>query len=174
MVDDGFAEVMKSNTGCAVIMAGSDSDVLHIDKIVESLRAYEIPYEVRICSAHKQPDTLLDIIKEYNSVGGSVAYVAVAGGTDALSGTLSFHALGPVISCPPDSASPSSPNISCLTNPPGSSNCYIARPENVGKFIAQVYAGVSPGLRLMLAKSNEAKVKKLEEKDAGFRAKYHG
>jgi len=53
MIDEKFKETMQSKTGCAVIMAGSDSDKPHIDKVVESLDKYEIPYEVRICSAHK-------------------------------------------------------------------------------------------------------------------------
>lgn len=103
---------------------------------------------------------------EYNEVGGSVAYVAVAGGTDALSGTLSFHALGPVISSPPDA-----PNQSCLTNPPGSSNAYIARPANVGKFIAQLYAGVNPKFRELLSTNNKTKIDSLIEADKKIEVK---
>ncbi|MBC8500541.1 MAG: AIR carboxylase family protein [Nanoarchaeota archaeon] len=167
MIDEVFKETMKSNTGCAVILAGSDSDKPHIDAVVKSLDKYGIPYEVRICSAHKQPDTLMEMINEYNDVGGLVAYVAIAGGTDALSGTLSFHALGPVISCPPDA-----PNESCLTNPPGSSNAYIAKPANVGKFIAQLYAGVNPRFKELLIQFNDKKVENLQGKDAEFKQEY--
>ena len=136
MIDDDFMQTMRSNTGCAIIMAGSDSDKNHIEKITDSLNKYEIPHRVRICSAHKQPEELMGIIREYNEVGGLVAYIAVAGGIDALSGTLSYHALGPVISSPPDGL-----NESCLRNPPRSSNSYIPKPSNVGRFIAQMYAG---------------------------------
>lgn len=159
MIDDKFKEIMRSNKGCAVVMAGSYSDESHINKILEALDDYFIMYEVRICSAHKQADALIDLIKEYNDVGGSVAYIAVAGGTDALSGTLSFHALGPVISCPPDH-----PNQSGLTNPPGSANAYIKRPDDVAKFIAQTYAGVNPDFREKLVENNNKKIKTLEEK----------
>jgi len=167
MIDEKFKETMQSKTGCAVIMAGSDSDKPHIDKVVESLDKYEIPYEVRICSAHKQPDTLMEMINEYNDVGGLVAYVAIAGGTDALSGTLSFHAMGPVISCPPDA-----PNESCLTNPPGSSNTYIPEPANVGKFIAQLYAGVNPRFKELLIQFNDEKVEQLQQQDKTLRKEY--
>lgn len=158
---------MKSNTGCAVVMAGSSSDKEHIEKIAKALESFEIPYQVRICSAHKQPGTLMEMINEYDSVGGLVAFVAIAGGTDALSGTLSFYALGPVISCPPDA-----PNQSCLTNPPGSSNAYIANPKNVGKFIAQMYAGVNPRFRKLLQDGNAKKIQSLEQADIEFQEKY--
>lgn len=167
MIDEKFKKIMRSNKGCAVIMAGSDSDKEHIDKIVKSLNQYEVPYQVRICSAHKQPDKLLEIIKEYNEVGGSVAYVAVAGGTDALSGTLSFHVFGPVISNPPDA-----PNESCLKNPPGSSNSYIQDPKNVGKYIAQMYSGLNPRFREIIDTENKKKIEKLNEADITLSAEY--
>lgn len=160
MIDEKFKEIIQSKTGCAVIMAGSGSDILHITKIIDSLRTYTVPHMVRIISAHKQPQELLKAIDEYNSIGGLLAYVAVAGGTDALSGTLSFNALGPVISCPPDA-----PNNSCLTNPPGSSNVYIARPANVGRFIAQMYSGLNPRYRQLLERTIQEKITELDRAD---------
>jgi 5-(carboxyamino)imidazole ribonucleotide mutase len=169
MLNSSFKKIIQSKTGCAVVLAGSDSDGAHVDKIVASLKVFDIPHRVRICSAHKQPAELMDIIEEYNAIGGSVAYIVVAGGTDALSGVLSFHALGPVISCPPDG-----PNESCLTNPQGSSNAYIERPENVGKFVAQVYAGVNPTFRDRLEQNKAQKVKKLRKADADLKAEHKG
>lgn len=50
---------MQANTGCAVVMAGFDSDVEHIEKITKSLDKYEIPHRIRICSAHKQTEKLM-------------------------------------------------------------------------------------------------------------------
>ncbi len=165
MIDDKFKEIMQSNTGCAVIMAGSYSDEPHIKKIMKSLDDFEIPYEVRIISAHKQLEKLSRAVaNEYNKVGGLVAYVAVAGGTDGLSGALSFNAIGSVISCPPDA-----PNDSCLTNPPGSSNSCIPNPENVGRHIAQMYAGVNPRFREILEEKISNKIAELEKKDIEFR-----
>jgi 5-(carboxyamino)imidazole ribonucleotide mutase len=168
-LDYEFGKVLKLNKGCAVVMAGSGSDKPHIDKIAESLRKYNVPFEVRICSAHKQLTDLVEMILDYNNAGCSVAYVAVAGGTDALSGVLSFNAFGPVISCPPDA-----PNQSCLTNPPGSSNAYIVRPENVGRFIAQIYAGVNPAFREILEKERQDKIQLLREADKKLREAYRG
>jgi len=163
MIDGEFKGVMQSYMGCAVVMAGSGSDKEHIGEITKSLDKYEIPHKVRICSAHKQPEKLMEIIEEYNAVKGSIAYVAVAGGTDALSGTLSYHAFGPVISSPPDA-----PNKSCLRNPPGSSNAYIPKPANVGRFIAQMYAGANPKFRGILEVEKVKKLDSLGKADAEF------
>lgn len=164
-----FCRALEERTGCAVIIAGSDSDEPHIGKIVESLKKYEIPFEVRICSAHKQPNDILSLIKGYDAGNSPVAYIAVAGGTDALSGTLSFHTKNPVISCPPDA-----PNQSCLTNPPGSSNAYIQRPANVGRFIAQMYAPINPRFGELLRKEMDDKIKSLETADTMLRKKFGG
>jgi len=164
MIDAQFKKIITSNSGCAVILAGSDSDAEHVRQATAALEKYGIPHRVRICSAHKQPDQLLHIIEEYNALGGSVAFVAIAGGSDALSGILSYHALGPVISCPPDA-----PNESCLTNPVGSSNAYIERPENVGRFIAQIYAGVNPKFKKRLQQDQAEKVDRLVKADRRYR-----
>ncbi len=167
MIDDRFKKIIRSSRGCAIVIAGSDSDKSHIDRVVSSLRTYGIPHQVRICSAHKQPDRLQEIIEEYNHVGGSVAYVAIASETDGLSGALSYHAFGPVISCPPDHL-----NLSCLNNPKGSSNAYIADPDNVGRFIAQIYSWINPNYREKLMGEKETKLISLEEADVRFRENY--
>ena len=166
-VNAKFAEAARRAQGCAVIFAGSDSDRPHVEKIMEGLEAFRIPYEVRICSAHKEPARLLELLAEYESLGAPLAYIAVAGGTDALSGTLSFHALAPVISCPPDA-----PNPSCLANPPGSSNATIYDPGNVGKFVAQMYAVFNAGYAERLRRARQEKLARLEEKDRELRERY--
>ena len=97
------------------------------------------------------------------------AGIAVAGGTDALSGTASFHSLHPVISCPPDA-----PNQSCWTNPPGSSNLYLARPEDVGRAVAQLFSHLNPNYREKLRLSVVAKKYELVNADLKLRQKYGG
>jgi 5-(carboxyamino)imidazole ribonucleotide mutase len=155
-----IAEAAAGRRGCAVILAGSASDRPHVEKIARSLEDFDIPYEVRICSAHKQPERLMSLLREYESLGGAIAYIAVAGGTDALSGTLSFHALAPVVSCPPDP-----PNSSCLGNPPGSSNAVIYDPRNAGRFVAQLFAPYNPEIAGRLKASRDQKVRALEDSD---------
>jgi len=165
MIDARFKKIVRANTGCAVILAGSDSNRPHIEKVVKALKKFAIPHRVHICSAHKQPGRLMEIVEAYNALEGSVAFLAVAGDTDALSGTLSWHAMGPVISCPPDA-----PNESCLTNPAGSSNAVIERPFNAARFIAQLYAGVNPKFRERLEREMMSKLAALRKADEGYRA----
>lgn len=149
--------------GLAVIMAGSDSDMPHIQKIQEELSKYDIATQIRICSAHKQPGKCEDIIKKYNQSVEPIVIIAVAGGTDALSGVASFHSVHPVISCPPKAEE----HTSCLQNPPGSSNSIILRPANVARHVAQILSHTNPEIKQIITKKNKEKIEKLEKADRG-------
>jgi len=176
-VEPKFMGAVAENKGCAVILAGSGSDdqpksggeFSHLGKIVAGLERFNIPLEVRICSAHKQPNELYSLLNSYNDLKGALVIIAVAGGTDALSGTASFHSLHPVISCPPDA-----PNQSCWTNPPGSSNLYLARPEDVGRAVAQLFSHLNPNYREKLRLSVVAKKYELVNADLKLSQKYGG
>jgi phosphoribosylaminoimidazole carboxylase PurE protein len=143
-----------------IIAAGSDSDMTHLEKLKKDIDAFKIESEIRICSAHKQPARLQSVIAQYNQSSRPVMMVGVAGGTDALSGTASYLSKFPVVSCPPDGM-----NNTCLTNPPGSSNAFIVKPNNVAKFAAQVFARHSKEVRQALETSISDKILKLEKAD---------
>merc|ERR1712072_147222 len=144
-----------------VIAAGSDSDMPHLETLKKELAKFKIDSEIRICSAHKQPARLQAVIDEYNHCARPVMMVGCAGGTDALSGTASYLAKFPVVSCPPDGM-----NNTCLTNPPGSSNAFIVKPSNIGKFAAQLFARHRKEVALALDASIADKITKLEQADA--------
>jgi 5-(carboxyamino)imidazole ribonucleotide mutase len=170
MMGDCFRNKVEAGLGCAVILAGSDSDESHIDKLANALGKYGIPFEARIASAHKQSGRLAEIIEKYDKLSGPLVYISVAGGTDALSGTVSYISTRPTISCPPDKEL----NQSCLTNPPGSSNAYIAKPENAARFIAQIFSSFNRDYRLAILRETEQKRDKLELADSNIRNKYCG
>ena len=149
-----------------VIAAGSDSDMPHLESLAKELSKFKIKSEIRICSAHKQPARLEAIIGEYNKATGPVMMVGCAGGTDALSGTASYLAKFPVVSCPPDGM-----NQTCLTNPPGSSNAFIVKPANVGKFAAQLFAHADKDIAAALDAAIAEKIAKLEQADQQLAAK---
>merc|ERR1712079_952676 len=121
---------------------------------------FKIEAEIRICSAHKQPARLQSVINEYNKSTRPIMLVGCAGGTDALSGTASYLAKFPVVSCPPDGM-----NQTCLTNPPGSSNAFIVKPANIGKFAAQMFAHADKDIAAALDASIAEKIIKLEKAD---------
>merc|ERR1712159_503855 len=142
------------------IFAGSDSDMPHLENIAKELAKFGIPSGIRICSAHKQPARLEALLEQYNKSVEPTMIVGCAGGTDALSGTASYSSKHPVVSCPPDGM-----NNTCLTNPPGSSNGFICKPNNVAKFAAQFFAHSCPEISTLLDASIREKIRKLEEAD---------
>merc|ERR1712134_136023 len=142
------------------IAAGSDSDMPHLESLKKEIGKFKIDADIRICSAHKQPAKSQSVIEEYNNSKRPTMLVGCAGGTDALSGTASYLSKFPVVSCPPDGM-----NQTCLTNPPGSSNAFIAKPSNVAKFAAQFFAHHCPEVSALLDASIQEKIRKLEEAD---------
>lgn len=160
------ANLQKANLikGClAVIAAGSDSDMPHLETLKKELAKFNIPSHIRICSAHKQPGRLQQVLEMYNKSSEPLIIVGCAGGTDALSGTASYLSKFPVVSCPPDGM-----NNTCLTNPPGSSNAFIKQPSNVAKFCAQSFALTCPKVAEALEISILEKITKLERADAAL------
>jgi len=155
-----FSEIPVDAKPLVVIAAGSDSDMPHLESLKKELAKFNIDSEIRICSAHKQPARLQSVIAEYNKASRPVMMVGCAGGTDALSGTASYLAKFPVVSCPPDGM-----NNTCLTNPPGSSNAFIVKPANIGKFAAQLFAQQSKDVNMALEANISEKITKLEHAD---------
>merc|ERR1711904_173308 len=163
----GAAQALEQKTTpLAVIAAGSDSDMPHLETLKKELGKFKVDAEIRICSAHRQPGRLQSVISEYNNTERPIMLVGCAGGTDALSGTASYLSNFPVVSCPPDGM-----NNTCLTNPPGSSNAFIVKPANVGKFAAQMFAKVNPEIDTALQGNIKEKITKLEKADAKLTGK---
>merc|ERR1719171_1228993 len=156
----------SANQPLVVIAAGSDSDMPHLETLKKEVGKFKIDAEIRICSAHKQPGRLQSVISEYNKSDRPVMMVGCAGGTDALSVTASYLATFPVVSCPPDGM-----NNTCLTNPPGSSNAFIVKPANIGKFAAQLFAHRSEDISKALDANIAEKITKLEAADAKLTGK---
>jgi 5-(carboxyamino)imidazole ribonucleotide mutase len=66
---------------------------------METLERFDLPYEVRILSAHRTPDLLTDYAKSARERGLSVI-IAGAGGSAHLAGVTAAHTTLPVISVP--------------------------------------------------------------------------
>ena len=134
----------------------------HLENLKSELAKFNIPSRIRICSALKQLARLQALIQSLNASGEPVLMVGCAGGTDALSGTASYLAKFPVVSCPPEK---DDINMTCLKNPPGSSNAFIAKPSNIGKFAAQYFASINPEVSKALDGATAEKITKLEKAD---------
>ena len=82
----------------AVVM-GSRSDWEVMEHCVATLRALEIPHEVRVLSAHRTPDALEEFVLDVEARGAEV-FVAAAGGAAHLAGVVASKTLRPVLGVP--------------------------------------------------------------------------
>ncbi|MFO7841943.1 MAG: phosphoribosylaminoimidazolesuccinocarboxamide synthase [Fidelibacterota bacterium] len=87
--------------GFVAIVMGSESDLPHAEKMQKIIEKYDVSCELRIMSAHKNGEAILDLAEEYNHAVESVAVIAVAGRSNGLGGALAANLSVPVISCPP-------------------------------------------------------------------------
>ncbi|HID27438.1 MAG TPA: 5-(carboxyamino)imidazole ribonucleotide mutase [Methanosarcinales archaeon] len=82
-------------TKIAIIM-GSESDRNIADRAIKVLQEYNIPYDLQVISAHRNPDKLDKYIKESNAD----LFIAIAGLSAALPGVIASKTNKPVIGVP--------------------------------------------------------------------------
>ena len=83
---------------------GSDSDLPTMQATCDVLDQLEIPYEVRITSAHRTPDETRSYVTDAESRGCDV-FIAAAGLAAHLAGAVAAHTLKPVLGVPLDAGS---------------------------------------------------------------------
>ncbi len=81
------------------IVMGSESDMAAMEKAAAVLRDRGIPHEVKVMSAHREPDTVAEYAKTAKSRGLRVV-IAGAGISAALPGAVAAHTDLPVIGVP--------------------------------------------------------------------------
>ena len=84
------------------ILMGSDSDLPIMQSACDILKKFDIPYEVRITSAHRTPKDAKEYVEDADS-RGCIAFIAGAGMAAHLAGAIAAHTLRPVIGVPIDS-----------------------------------------------------------------------
>ncbi len=144
--------------GFVLILAGSPSDEKHIEELHKEFDRWLIPHDVVVSSAHKMPVATKKLVQAYNALEGMMTFVTVAGGTDALSGGVSFYSNHLTISSPPDGF-----NDTCLRNPPHSSNLYILTPAGIARFIAQQYRGVNTWIKSIMKEGTKGTLSSIPE-----------
>jgi phosphoribosylcarboxyaminoimidazole (NCAIR) mutase len=150
--------------GFGVPACGSDSDIPRLEKSQVDLTKFGIPSQIRVCSTHMQPARLQALVEQLNQSAELILMEGCASGTVALSDTASYPATFPVVSWPPEGAN-GEVSMSCLMNPPGSSNAFICETSNIGKFAAQFMALHMPEVVKALDVGIGEEVRKLEQTD---------
>ncbi len=152
----------------AVIM-GSDSDFPVVQNAVKKLKAFEIPYEVHVMSAHRTPEAAADFAKQAAENGFGVI-IAAAGKAAHLGGVLAAHTILPVIGIPIKSSALDGMDalLSTVQMPPGIpvATVGIDGAANAAILAAQILALSDPALAEDLQKMKTDMAEGVRKKDA--------
>jgi 5-(carboxyamino)imidazole ribonucleotide mutase len=125
--------------GKVIVLMGSERDLEFSREIAKTLKALSVPYEFRVASAHKNPLKVLEILKEFETQ--KVAYITIAGRSNALSAFTDANTSKPVIACPPYSDKFSGADIySSLRVPSGIGSVVTIEPEGAALAAAKMLA----------------------------------
>ena len=84
-----------------MIILGSGSDIAIAEKCMDVLDKLEIPYSLKIASAHRTPNLVRDIVEEATKSGVKV-FIGIAGLAAHLPGSIAAYTPRPVIGVPVD------------------------------------------------------------------------
>ncbi len=128
--------------GIVVIIMGSKADLPFAQKIANALETFNVPFHLRIASAHKSVQHLLDILRSYERQREQpLVYITVAGRSNALSGLVDANTTAPVIACPPYSDHFADTDIfSSLRMPSGVASMVVLEPANAALAAAKILA----------------------------------
>lgn len=143
----------------AVVLMGSKADLEHSKEIAQKLKLFGIESELRIASAHKTPEHVLEILKRYEKE--DVVFVTVAGRSNALSGFVDANTSKPVIASPPYSDKFAGADIfSTIRMPSGVAPMLVLEAENTALAVAKIFAMKNENVRKLV---EEYQRKKKEE-----------
>ncbi len=138
------------------IVMGSDSDLPVIQKTIDTLKEFSVPYEVHVYSAHRTPEATAQFAKNARANGFGVI-IAAAGMAAHLAGVIAAQTVLPVIGIPCKSNTLDGVDalLSTVQMPPGIPVATVA-----------INGGVNAALLCieMLALSDDSLTEKLEER----------
>jgi len=85
------------------ILMGSDSDLPVMEASFEVLKKFEVPFEVKVMSAHRTPEATHRYVKDADQ-RGCAAFICAAGMAAHLAGAVAANTLKPVIGVPINSS----------------------------------------------------------------------
>jgi 5-(carboxyamino)imidazole ribonucleotide mutase len=83
------------------ILMGSDSDLPVVQSGIDVLKSFEIPFEVKVSSAHRTPAQTHEYVKGADARGCAV-FICAAGMAAHLAGAVAANTVKPVIGIPVD------------------------------------------------------------------------
>ncbi len=159
------------------IIMGSDSDLPIVSKAVDTLKAFDVPYEVHVFSAHRTPSEA----KEFSSnarKNGFGAIIAAAGMAAHLAGAIAANTTLPVIGIPIKSGNLNGVDalLSTVQMPSGIPVATVAidGAVNAALLCVQIFAVEDAKLAEKLDKKRREDSNKVIEKNAAIEAQFNG
>jgi len=150
--------------GKAVIIMGSERDLEFCRDIAKHLKALTVDYVFRVASAHKTPEKVLAILKEFQDE--KVIYITVAGRSNALSAFIDSNTQKPVIACPPYSDKYGGADIySSLRVPSGVGTLVTIEPDGAAIAVAKILAVADKEIEKRIKSYQLAKKEEIEKAD---------
>ncbi|MEM2995619.1 MAG: AIR carboxylase family protein [Candidatus Bathyarchaeia archaeon] len=155
-------------TGKVVVLMASGKDLDFCREIAKHLKAFSIDCVFRVASAHKTPEKVLAILREFE--GEMVVYITVAGKSNALSAFVDANTTKPVIACPPYSEKYGGADIySSLRVPSGIGSILTIEPEGAAVAAAKILAVADGELAKRVREYQIAKKREIERADESVR-----
>lgn len=159
----------------AVIM-GSDSDLPVVEKAIDTLKEFGIPFEVHVYSAHRTPAETKDFVSKAKENGFGVM-IAAAGMAAHLAGAVAANTVLPVIGIPVSAKKLDGLDalLSTVQMPSGIPVATVAidGAKNAAILAAQIIALSDEQLYAKLVKDRSDAAKTVLEKNAKIEAAYN-
>lgn len=141
------------------IISGSKSDFPVVEKAIKVLNSLNVQFDVAVASAHRTPERVSELVK------GSDAdvFIAVAGLSAALPGSIAACTIKPVIGVPCSGKINYDSILSIAQMPPGIPAACVGldRGDNAAKLAAEILALSDPELAKRLADDRRAQAEKV-------------
>lgn len=132
------------------LRVGSDSDLPKVERAFALLEALQVPFEVRVLSAHRTPQRMAARARELEGAGFRVV-IAAAGGSAHLPGMTAAETLLPVVAIPIETVQLQGMDslLSIIQMPEGVpvGSVGVGQAEHAAMFAAQIAALGDPTLR---------------------------
>ncbi len=158
------------------ILMGSDSDLPVVEKAIDTLKDFGVPYEVHVFSAHRTPVEAAEFSKNARK-NGFGAIIAAAGMAAHLAGAVAANTTLPVVGIPVKSASLDGMDalLSTVMMPPGIpvATVGINGAANAALLCIEVLAVEDEALAQRLTEARAKAAQKVLEKNKAIEEKYN-
>ena len=149
------------------ILLGSKSDMPVAEKCTKILEQFDVPYQLRVASAHRSPAFVEQIIHDAEADGCSI-FIAMAGLAAALPGAVAALTTKPVIGVPCGGRVPYDSLLSIVQLPPGvpAATVGVDRGDNAGYLAVQILALANDSYAAALKQNKLDQVARVKQMDA--------